>query len=177
MPLPCLHGAPNHATLQSPLPPRRGIVLPLPSVCRGGKVFGPMDGFGCRLGLPIDLPRPCKAHSLVEAASASAVHRPMRPQGWPVTHCDSAAYVQSSALFAQRIVRNTLIISRMPATQHATHMLHHPPNGLTTSLTTYQTGRPQAEPDTCHTPHPHPPERKNFCGDAETTAFLRKFAL
>ena len=105
------------------------------------------------------------------------LHRPARPQGWPVTHCDSAAYVQSSAQKAQRIVRNSLSISRMPATQHATHMLHHPPNGLTTSLTTYQTGRPQAEPDTCHTPHPHPPERKNFCGDAETTAFLRKFAL
>ena len=68
------------------------------------------------------------------------LHRPTRPQGWPVTHCDSAAYVQSSALFAQRIVRNSLSISRMPATQHATHMLHQPPNGPTTSRTSHQTG-------------------------------------
>ncbi len=56
-------------------------VLPLPSVCQGGKVFGSMDGFGCRLGLPIDLPRPYKAHSLVKAASAGAFIGPRARKG------------------------------------------------------------------------------------------------
>jgi len=74
------------------------------------------------------------------------LHRPTRPQGWPINHCDSAVYVQSSAQKAQRIVRNTLIISRIPATQY-THPIH-PPN--TPTLNTYpkqdrrKAGCPQA---------------------------------
>ena len=57
-------------------------------------------------------------------------HRPVPSSAralarWPINHCDSAVCTQSSALFAQRIVRNTLIISRIPATQY-THPIHLP---------------------------------------------------
>ncbi len=142
-----------------------------------------------------------KAWSVKDSDKVLAVHRPTRPQGWPITHCDSAVCTQSSALFAQRIVRNTLSISMMQATQHATHKLRRPPNMQLTSFAGHPTCNPHASPATQraahkpqhppngpttsrtrHMPHhphqpPHPPERKNFCGDAETTAFLRKFAL
>ncbi len=82
----------------------------------GGRVLGPMGSFSCRLGLPIGLPRPYKAHSLVEAASADAFFRPSRPLGWLTTHCEPITYVQSSAQKAQRITRNALSISEIPAT-------------------------------------------------------------
>ena len=78
--------------------------------------FRPKGSFSCRLGCTIGLSGPCKAHSLVEASSAGALLRPLRPQGWLATHCEPITYAQSSAQKAQRIVRNALIISEIPAT-------------------------------------------------------------